>query len=648
MACSLTQCDACLETLEGLVAQTHDRVEFYERWSRELVASLSFSLVAVFHETRRDGLLQQTSLAGADANLSKVLAADVLRRSLTSFRQSKSGPVYLERGARWEATGFSNTSDREIFVLPLLRGPEVIGVVFATRSERLDADTRETLQQMLLAAVAIAEGVEVAVAATSHVADDQWWRDVDGFLEEALAARGSQELASVIANTGAHLLMCERVTIVDVGPFGGRVLATTGVAHVNTASTVARQGTQLAVCVARYGEAIDGDTQDLAPDIELAVADYVDQVACKKVAVIPLIESSEWKPRFRGWVAIFEPSTEGEWESSGSRLEQFVRYAGQAVANTRYYEAMPLFGLSRRLGRLRGLARTPRVIRNLVGTLALVTAVLLVAFIPVPLSIQARGTIQPVVRRHLFAPADGVITAVSVREGDAVSAGAIVLMLRRHEVHQKVGGLVGELETLAAQLKSEERLQLYRSRGEQDPKAREASLRIRQLKTSIASIQSQLEMARDEAETLEVRAPFAGTVLSRAPIAQLLGRPVFQGQLLLSLAALESEWELELEVGEHEIRHVVAAQQDRPVAAEFLCAADLERRYPARLRVLEKSAVVEDGQEARVRAVLDVMTKPGKVPPGTQVVAHLKCGERALGFVLFRRLMDAVSYSWVF
>ena len=580
--------------------------------------------------------------------MASILPAEVLRRSLACFRETHSGPVHLTSGAEWESTGFANTSNSDVFVLPLRRGTEITGVVFVAREGELDGDTRDTCQQVLLGAIGIAENLELRMPVHWQVADHPWWRSLDAFLEEALTARGSQELARTLANTGAHLLQCDRVTVVDVGSLGGCVLATTGVAHVNVASEVVRRAGNLAACVARYGEPLDVESSELAPDLEIALDEYVDLVAQKQVVAIPLTEAREGGPGHRGWVVILEPLPDSGWQERGAQVDQFLRYARHAVGTTRYYEGLPLFALSSRLGRVGGLVRTPRAVRSLVGAVLGVAAVALVASIPVPLAIQARGTIQPVKRQHLFAPADGVITSVGVREGDAVSADEVVLTMRRHEVQQKVGGLAGQLETLEAQLKSEQSLQLYRVRGDEDQRSREASLRIRQLETSIASIQSQLKMARDEADTLAVRAPFAGTVLSRAPTAQLLGRPVFQGQLLLSLAALESSWELELEVGEHEIRHVVSAQQKRPVLAEFLCAADLEQRYPATLRVLEKSAVVEEGQEAQVRAVLDVTRKPGKVPPGTQVIAHLQCGKRALGFVLFRRFLDAVSYAWVF
>jgi len=648
MECSLTQCDACLAALEEVLAQSAGRADFYPRWSNELVSGLSFSSVDVFHESRRDGALQRTAGAGDEGGLSNLQTSEWLRRSIACFREAQSGPVHLTSGAEWESTGFANTTNSHVFVLPLRRGTEITGVVFVARDGELDGEARETCQQALLGAIGIAENLELRLSMPGEVADDPWCQSLDAFLEEALAARGSQELARALANTGAHLLQCDRVTVVDVGSPGARVLATTGVAHVNVASEVVRRAGNLAACVARYGEPLEPGSSELAPDLEMALDDYVDLVAQKQVVAIPLTEDREDGSGHCCWVVIFEPHPESRWKSRTSELNQFLRYARQAVATTRYYEGLPLFALSRRLDRVGGLVRSPRAVRNLVGTVVVVAVVALVACIPVPLAIQARGTIQPVKRQHLFAPADGVITSVAVREGDGVSAEEVVLTMRRHEVQQRVGGLAGQLETLETQLKSEQSLQLYRGRGDEDQKAREASLRIRQLETSIASIQSQLKMARDEADTLAVRAPFAGTVLSRAPTAQLLGRPVFQGQLLLSLAALESSWELELEVGEHEIRHVVSAQQERPVLAEFLCAADLEQRYPATLRVLEKSAVVEEGQEAQVRAVLDVTRKPGKVPPGTQVIAHLQCGKRALGFVVFRRLLDAVSYAWVF
>lgn len=648
MELSLTQCDACLAALEELLGQSEDRVVFYERWVEELVVGLSLSSVTIFHETHRDGSLQQTAGAKSGPEVSAGWTADALRRPLQYFRETNTGPVHLAGGTQWLATGLANTSDSELFVVPIRRDDKLVGLVCATWAGQLDSETRETCQQVLLAAVGIAESLEVVASNRLHVADGQWRMGLDAFLKEALAARGSQQLARIVANTGAHLLHCTRVTVVDVGKFSGRVLATTGVAHVKAASEVARRVAHFAVCVAKYGEPVTEAVNDLPPDLEIALADYVDLVAIRQLAAIPLAVGRETQSGHREWVVILEPIADSDVESFEPHMQQFLRYVRQVVATTCYFESLPLFALSRRLGRISSLLRTPRALRNVVGVGVFVVVALAVACIPVPLAIQARGTIQPVKRQHLFAPADGVITSVAVREGDSVASNSIVVTMRRHEIQQRVGGLVGQLETLEAELQSEKSLQLHRSRSEQDNRPREASLRIRQLETSIDSIQSQLQMARDEADTLAVRAPFTGTILSRSPTSQLLGRPVFQGQLLLSLAALESAWELELDIGEHEVRHVVLAQQQHPVVAKFLCAADLSRRYPATLRVLEKSAVVDEGQEARVRAVLDVTTKPGKVPPGTQVVAHLQCGKRALGFIIFRRLIDAVSYAWVF
>ena len=130
MECSLTQCDACLAALEEVLAQSAGRADFYPRWSNELVSGLSFSSVDVFHESRRDGTLQRTAGAGDEGGLSNLQTSELLRRSIACFRETQSGPVHLTSGAEWESTGFANTTNSHVFVLPLRRGTEITGVVF--------------------------------------------------------------------------------------------------------------------------------------------------------------------------------------------------------------------------------------------------------------------------------------------------------------------------------------------------------------------------------------------------------------------------------------------------------------------------------------------------------------------------------------
>ena len=645
---SATQFDACLQDLESLLARPDSASGFYGHWAVGLLNGLPLSAIEVSHVTAPTDEVRHTASAGNADELAGLSTSDVLARSLQCLRRSPDIPVYVAAGAHWSETGFVNASPSSVFVLALRRGHEVAGMIHVAMSGKVSTETRRLCQEALLAAVAIAESFEETEAIRRHTQEGDWWQSLDAFVNETLAARGSQALAATIANGGADLLECRSVTVVEVSRSNSRVLATTGVDCINHAGELARRAGQLGSRVARYGEAVSQDSEDLPPDLERVWADYLDLTSARHLAAFPVPDVADAEVMYSGWILIVESATGDGWKRHERRAQQFLRYVRQALRTTRYYESLPFFSVARCLGKIQGTVRTPRAMRWGLVALLLAVATVAAAMFPVPMSIQARGTIQPSQRRHIFAPADGVITGVSVRQGDAVASDEIVLTLRRHEIQQQVTHLAGQLETLKAELQSVRTLQLHRSGTDRGTTSQDPSIRIRQLETAIISVTSQLKTAREEADTMAVRAPFAGTILSRAPTTQLLGRPVSKGQVLLSLAALENSWELELDIGEHEVRHVVAAQQEEPVIAEFLCVADLDRRYPATLRVLEQSAVVEEGQEPMVRAVLDVSTKPAKVPPGTRVVADLHCGNRALGYVLFRRLIDAISYAWLF
>jgi hypothetical protein len=151
----------------------------------------------------------------------------------------------------------------------------------------------------------------------------------------------------------------------------------------------------------------------------------------------------------------------------------------------------------------------------------------------------------------------------------------------------------------------------------------------------------------------------------------LLNRPVEVGQELISVAALEGEWVLEVHVpdddmapireADQELRERIAAGQAEPGAmlpAYFVAATDPEHRYPGYVRRIASNAETVEGNHV-VKVTVGFSDEVQKeyiarneLRPGAEVRARVKCGEDRLAYVLFRDVLNAfyetVLFRWPF
>ena len=104
--------------------------------------------------------------------------------------------------------------------------------------------------------------------------------------------------AYTIANEGRRLIGCDRVSVALRKGRRCKIVAVSGQDTMDTRSNAVVLLGKLATAVMRSGEPLwyTGHTDDLPPQIEEAVADYVDETHTKTVAVIPLNRPSEEVP----------------------------------------------------------------------------------------------------------------------------------------------------------------------------------------------------------------------------------------------------------------------------------------------------------------------------------------------------------------
>jgi len=159
--------------------------------------------------------------------------------------------------------------------------------------------------------------------------------------------------------------------------------------------------------------------------------------------------------------------------------------------------------------------------------LAISAGVLLLVMLLVPWTITSRGTmvVSPVAGSRVNAAEQGVITEVFVTEGMHVDAGAPLARLTNPSLDLAILEAAGGVDSLTA-------LELSaRASGRAD----DASLVQAQRDSAVAS----LAAIERQANELTLRAPMAGTVVTRRP-EELVGLKVSAGDSLFALAALDS------------------------------------------------------------------------------------------------------------
>ncbi len=221
---------------------------------------------------------------------------------------------------------------------------------------------------------------------------------------------------------------------------------------------------------------------------------------------------------------------------------------------------------------------------------------------PAERTLTAVGTLEPVARVLVAAQAEGVVTAVHVREGDRVRAGELLVELDSRELEAELAQAEASLEEATS---TWNRVQSLRSDGlvpEQELDAARATLRIASAK--VDALHTRLSFTH-------IAAPVSGVVVARQVEVGNLASP---RSPLLELAS-GSGLLLRVPVSELEVVKLTAGDPAR-VTVDALpgvtLAAHIQRLFPA-----------ADGASRQVTVELKVDDPPAAVRYGFLARAHL-------------------------
>jgi RND family efflux transporter MFP subunit len=242
------------------------------------------------------------------------------------------------------------------------------------------------------------------------------------------------------------------------------------------------------------------------------------------------------------------------------------------------------------------------------------------ALLPVTHRVVAAARVEGAVQQVIAAPVDGFVGAVSVRPGETVKAGQVLLALDAREL------------TLERDKWTAEMAQLDKQYREALSKDEAAPIMIARAKLEQA--QSQHELALGQLERATLRAPIDGIVLS-GDLTQSVGAPLKRGQELMTIAP-DRGWRIVAEVDEQEIG---ALREGQGAQVLFAAVAGAE---PLRYAVTRIAPVAT---QAEGRNVFEVEGLPpaqaNALRPGMRGVARIEVGEKALGAIWWERALRA-------
>jgi multidrug efflux pump subunit AcrA (membrane-fusion protein) len=288
---------------------------------------------------------------------------------------------------------------------------------------------------------------------------------------------------------------------------------------------------------------------------------------------------------------------------------------------------------------------------------AVAAVVAALVFVPADFTIEAPGTLEPAVRQDVFAPRNGLVDEVLVEHGADVVAGQPLVKLRDPELELDLRRVRGEMETVRRQLDAVRAAKTGREIRDASPTdLYRLSASEREFAQRLENLQRELALLTAQRDSLVVRSPIAGRVLTWDTAGRLAARPVERGEALATVADLSADWELELNVADDRIGHVLAARDttgaDLPV--EFRLRS-LDQSHTGHIQTISRTAEVGANEAAAAPTVRVIVAfdksqlsdaAQRELRPGVSATAQIDCGRRSLGYVWFHDAWDA-AIGWL-
>ncbi|HEY5315766.1 MAG TPA: biotin/lipoyl-binding protein, partial [Pirellulales bacterium] len=351
------------------------------------------------------------------------------------------------------------------------------------------------------------------------------WSQLQNFGLRVHRGLDLEAVADEIANEGRPIVGCDRLSVF-VGDGGqARAVSVSGVDVIDGRAASVQLLQRLVQAVLVIGEPLwhprPGESDSLLPtQLEERLEAYLDRAHARSIGIYPLASAAsndrdQPSPPLGALVA--EAFTaESDLALWPQRLAAIARPSELALANAQRFESIPLVSLWRRLRPAGGNARRRRWMPMAVAAVGGLVLAAVLALVPVPFRIEARGELRPRRQAEIFAPNDGIVAEVDVEHASSVTAGQVLAVLRKPELDLEFSRIVGEAQTARKRLTAVQasRLGSSSSVDERTERGNQLTGEEEELKELIRSLEQQDRVLHLEREQLTVRSPLGGQVLT--------------------------------------------------------------------------------------------------------------------------------------
>jgi hypothetical protein len=273
------------------------------------------------------------------------------------------------------------------------------------------------------------------------------------------------------------------------------------------------------------------------------------------------------------------------------------------------------------------------------------------------LTIRGLGTLQPTKQRFLFAPADGYLESIFVKDGDQVVQDQIIARINSPALQIEQNRIDAEIE-LVEEMKSGFNVSINQLQSNDEKSillGGQIAGEIKELEKKRESLLTQRELIQREQKRLELRSPISGTIIAWDLESQLESRPVKLGDALFRIADIgpdKNQWRIEVPVADWESGYVSgamekAAENSKPVKVTFALPSTPRKTWVGTLVSSSSSLYGYQGSQH-----LDFFVQLDETIPepriGKTAIVSFPCGRSPRWFIWTRAMLDAIHRRFWF
>ena len=467
-------------------------------------------------------------------------------------------------------------------------------------------------------------------------------------IQNAGKSSSFKQLAFHLVNDLAKITKADRVTYLDNS---GGIQAISGTASVSYRTAIVRTLASLGRSVLVSRHPVDWQNEQINFDGKRSprnVKKFIAETETPRGYVVPF----ENEGRLFGAV-ILEYFNDSEHSVEQRQLiNEVIEFASPVVARSSQFHAIPAIGLQNFFFN-RLLSSSVRLMSGVVAAILILGLVCYGLFVVhQPFEIYGEGVLEPISKQHVFAQTDGEVKVLFVEENATVEAGQKLLEIESRNLEKEFIEVEGEIAEVQQQLRNFALTEIDKDIEDVIAEETRRASEVERLKIRLDALKERLSFFEDRQSKQQVVAPLAGVITTSGLRRRLVDRPINRGDLLMSVAQTNGQWQVEMKIPDNRVEFIEAAMKESsdPLVVQFRLKSDSSLTREGGLEKLDyRSFQRENVDESRVSATVSIDEQKwgASLRLGARVLGKIECGQRSNFYLLTYEMRNRIN-EWLF